>query len=133
MVAFQRSLRKQALKTGAVDLRGQSKAQCYLGLGSPWRVTVYLRSFLTLCPALSLPCQMFRSVSLPSLRLTVYPSESLLPGPPSVHFSMVNSHGRKTWGHEQYFAEGFWVLGTAMTRPTHPELGLVSKVGTHIL
>ena len=71
VVTFQRSFRKQVLKTRAVDLQGQSKAQHYLDLGSPWQVTVYPRSFLTPCPALSLPRQVFRSVSLPSLCLTV--------------------------------------------------------------
>lgn len=54
---------KQALGAGAVALRGQRKAQCHLGLGSPWQVTVYLRSFQTPYPTLHLPCHMFRRVT----------------------------------------------------------------------
>lgn len=50
------------METGAVDLRDQRKTPCYLGLGSPWQVTVYPRNIQIPRPALSLPCQMFRPV-----------------------------------------------------------------------
>lgn len=51
-----------------------------------WKVR--LPGFWTPSPALSVPSVRCSDLSLPRPHRTVHPSESLLPEPPSVHFSM---------------------------------------------
>lgn len=110
VVTFQRSFRKQALKTGAVDLQGQSKAQLP-GSGLSLAGTSVSREFSdTLSCPLPPSCVQtcVTSKPLPHCHLRVPPScqDYLLSTSPWC------SHGRKTWEHKQYFVKDFRVLKT---------------------